>query len=140
MSRRGARRGFTVIEALAAGIILAGGSTIIALSVRQGLRAIGAARHYEVAAELLDQTLSRVDLIGPDAMLSAGPASGQFGPPYEQYAWTVQIEPLSTSHLYEVTARIDWSRASGGRGSVEAQTLMHDAPGSRVEGLEWTDL
>jgi type II secretory pathway pseudopilin PulG len=135
-----ARRGFTVVEALAAGVILSAGSVVIGLSVRQGLRALASARQQQTAAVLLDEVFSKVDLVGPEAMLAGGQAWGSFRPPNDGCTWSVGIEPLSTPNLYQVTVRVDWPRVDGSRGAVEAQTLMHDWPGSRPEGLEWDDL
>ena len=140
MRRRAGHRGFTVVETLVAGVILAAGAVVIGLSVRQGLRATELAGQYQAAAELLDQVMSKVDLIGPDAMLASGPAAGAFDAPNERFNWEVQVEVTDTTDLYQVTARIDWSRVDGSQAQVEAQTLMYDKPGSRPAGLEWDGL
>ena len=123
-----------------AGVILSAGSVVIGLSVRQGLRALASARQQQVAAALLDEVFSKVDLIGPEAMLATGRTSGSFRPPNDGCAWSVQVDPLATPNLYQVTVGVYWPRADGSTGSVEAQTLMHDSPGTRPEGLEWDDL
>jgi prepilin-type N-terminal cleavage/methylation domain-containing protein len=134
-------RGFTLVEVLAAGMILALSAAMIGLSVRQSLFSLNKARDYQQAAELLDRVMTKIDLIGPSVVSAEGPMTGQFDPPREKFEWESKIEPLaSESWLYEVTVRIAWIDPKGQRQSVEAQTLLFDPPREQTTGLSWEDV
>jgi type II secretory pathway pseudopilin PulG len=133
------RGGFTLAETVAAGTILALSAGLVGTSVSQALRAIQDARDFQQAARLLDQTLTRIDLIGPERLEREGPAQGRFAPPDERFTWEVQVHSRSQGHLYEVTVRVHWPTPQGSA-SAEAQTLLNDQPGSRNPGLDWSGL
>ena len=86
------RRGFTLVEALVAGMILALAGGVLSLTVRQGLRSLTAAMDYQQAAELLDRTLTKIDAIGPARLLAEGPAAGTFAAPHDRFAWKTTVD------------------------------------------------
>ena len=137
-SRRG-HDGFTLVEALSAGMILALAAGVLATAVSSGLRSLELARDFQRAAELVDRTLTKIDLLGPDRLQLEGPREGRFPPPDERFSWDTTIQTRAEGHLYEVTVRISWPAVSGHR-SVQAQTLLNDPPRSRDERLQWDDL
>ena len=137
--RRPHRGGFTLIEALLAGVILAIVGVAITGAATRAIYTAETARGYEHAAELLDRTMTRIDLIGPEQLLREGPTSGSFEPPYEAYRWEADIETLATGYLYEVTVRVSWP-STGGRRSARLSTRLNDEPGSRDASLRWGDL
>ena len=137
--RHGGRGGFTLVEALSAGIILALAAGVVGTAVSSGLRSLELARDWQRAAELLDQTLTKIDLVGPERLQLEGPDEGQFPPPDDRFSWETIIEARVEGHLYEVTVRISWQTVAGRR-SAEARTLLNDPPGSRDERLVWDDL
>jgi type II secretory pathway pseudopilin PulG len=136
----GRRGGFTLVEALAAGVILALSAVVLGIAVTQGMRSLELARDYQRAAELLDRTLTKVDLIGPARLLLEGPTRGAFEPPHDRFAWQLDISPRLEGYLYEVTVQITWSSPRGERRSTVAQTLLNDPPDSRPAELDWDDL
>ena len=133
------RKGFTVVEALAAGVILAISAAVIGTSVSQALASLQLARDYQLAAELLDATLTKIDLIGPVRLVWEGPTEGQFPPPLDRFTWQADIDARLEGSLYEVTVRILWQTATGQR-SVQAQTLLNDPLNSRKAELDWEHL
>ena len=134
------RRGFTLVETLVSGVILALSAVALGAVISQGMNSLTLARDYQQAAELLDQTLTKIDLIGPSTLLYEGPTADFFDPPYDRFAWQAQIESRTEGYLYEVTVRIVWITPVGTQRSVQAQTLLNDAPDSRPSGLDWYSL
>ena len=120
--RRSVRRrgGFTLIEVLIAGVILAiGMTTLLTLTSR----AIGLQRRGEqkiVAAALLDELLSSVLTEGPQDFLRLQSTSGPCDPPYEDWEFAVDIENAVGSDPYRVLATVT---APDGR-TYECGTLM----------------
>lgn len=120
--RRSVRRrgGFTLIEVLIAGVILAiGMTTLLTLTSR----AIGLQRRGEqkiVAAALLDELLGSVLTEGPQDFLRLQSTSGPCDPPYEDWEFAVDIENAVGSDPYRVLATVT---APDGR-TYECGTLM----------------
>ena len=137
--RANCRGGFTLIEALAAGLILSLTGMAIGGAVVQSMRSASLARDYDRAAELLDRALTRIDLIGPYRIYSEGPRDGQFEPPYEMFEWRAQIDPLLSGDLYDVEVEVTWHHGRGRR-TVKAHTRLNDPPKSRNSYLRWEDL
>jgi type II secretory pathway pseudopilin PulG len=132
-------RAFTVTEALAAGMILAISALIVGPSVSGALVGLEDARDLQRAAQLLDETLTRIDLIGPDRVAREGPLTGQFEPPDDRFTWQTEIEPTVPGNLYKVTVRVSWTGPRGPH-SAAVQTLLNDAAGSHDATLEWRNL
>lgn len=133
------RAGFTLIEGLLAGVVLALVGVVIAGSVSQSMRAGVISRDISRAAELLDVTMTKVDVIGPDRLLREGPMSGRFDPPDDRFAWTMTIESLVDANLYAVELTVTWPGAGGQRSAV-LSTRLNDPPGSRDPYLQWEAL
>ena len=136
---RAGRRGFTVVEALSAGMILAIAAAAIGGTVSRSLQSLEDARDYQRAAQLLDQVLTKIDLIGPARIETEGPAEGQFDAPNERFSWQAAIESLTQGHLYKVTVRVSWP-SRGGTCTAAAGTYLNDPPKSRDSSLEWSKL
>ena len=132
--------GFTLVEALVAGIILAASAAVLGLAVKQGARGRTAARDAQRVAELLDRVLTKIDVIGPARLGEQGPTEGTFASPNDRFSWTATMEPGLTGYLYTVTVRVSWRDAAGHEQSADAQTMLNDPPGSRSDLLEWDDL
>ena len=128
------------MEALAAGIILAVSGGVLGMAVTQGMRSLALARDYQEVTELLDETLTKIDMIGPASLLSAGPTEGRFGPPHERFAWSAEMVSGLEGHLYDVTVRITWQTPGGGQRSVEVQTFLNDYGDPDETGPGWNDL
>lgn len=137
--RRRHRAGFTVVEALVAGTVLAMSALVIGTATRQAMESLQAASDYQRAAELLDQTLTKIDLIGPDRLAMEGPTEGGFAFPNDRFSWTAEFSQRPEGHLYEVSVRIFWP-VGGGFRTIDAQTLLNDPLGSRRLELKWDEL
>ena len=133
------RRGFTLVEALTAGMILTISATVLGTATRVSMQSLQLARDYERATELLDRVLTKIDLIGPERMFTEGPTEGEFDGPNAKFRWEATIESRLGGHLYEVTARVLWP-TDGSERSVQAATLLNDPPDSRNPNLEWDQI
>ena len=132
--------GFTLAEAMLAGAVLAMAGFVLGLIVTRSMRSLTRARDTQQAAELLDRTLTRIDLIGPARLVAEGPTEGVFLPPHDRFAWRAEIAPRLEGNLYEVTVHVAWHTPGGQRRSARLQTLLNDPPGARPEELQWGDL
>ncbi|MCK4850066.1 MAG: prepilin-type N-terminal cleavage/methylation domain-containing protein [Phycisphaerae bacterium] len=133
--------GFTLVEVLVAGVILALSAGALGLTISQSMRSLALARDYQQAAELLDKTFTKIDLIGPALLHYEGPTEGIFDEArHERFAWQAKIDSRLEGNLYEVTVRILWETPSGKGRFIEAQTLLNDPPGSRPSELYWDEL
>ncbi|MAE65373.1 MAG: hypothetical protein CMJ18_13965 [Phycisphaeraceae bacterium] len=143
---RNARRAFTLVEALAAGMILAMGTVTIATGIGQSAKMRARAREVERAAEVLDLVMTRIDLIGPARLRIEGPVEGTFG---ARHRWSAEIEPRLEADLYEIHLEVRWDPPSGrdrddaapdAERAVRLHTLLNDPPNSRNPILQWEDL
>lgn len=123
-------------------MILALSAGALGLTISQSMHSLALARDYQRAAELLDRTFTKIDLIGPSRLLYAGPSEGLFDEPgHERFSWQAEIDDSRLEgHLYEVTVRIVWQTPSGKPRFIEAQTLLNDPPNSRSSELYWDEL
>lgn len=102
--------GFTVIEALAA-LLVIGAIGVSALGfVAQEMRSDERSDATLVAAALTEDLLFRAQFIGSDSLTANGsPSDGQFAAPLEKYHWHVEItQSLGDSMLLDVFARVSW--------------------------------
>jgi Tfp pilus assembly protein PilV len=106
--RRGsASSAFTLVEVLAAFVLL----IIVLPAVAQGIsictKATGAARRQVVAATLADGKLGEI-LAYPQT----GSQSGDFSPEYREYAWTASIV-MRDEYFQEAMVVVSWEDATG---------------------------
>ena len=137
MRRRHKIGGFTIVEALLAGVVLTLSASVLGLACSQAVRSLTSARDYQQAAELLDRTLTKVDMIGPTRLYDEGPNQGVFQTPHERFSWKVSVSPVGGGDLYEVTVNVMWPRPGGSVGSASATTLLNDPQGARAAFLSW---
>jgi hypothetical protein len=133
------RRGFTIVEALAAGVILTMSAMVVGSAVNRAMFSLRLAADTQRAAQLLDGTLTKIDMVGPDRLLTEGPMEGGFSGEDGRFRWEAEIESRLEGHLYDVTVRISWM-TDAGRRSVEAATRLNDPPNSRNAAVRWEDL
>ena len=133
------RRGFTVIEALAAGMLMAIFGAAIAVAVGQATAVARQAEDQRLAAQWLDEVLTRIDIIGPARMSLEGPFSGRLD---DRSSWTATFEPDAVHFdLYAVNVAVTYRSGPGGdTRTVRGYTLIQDPPGARTTPVFWDDL
>ena len=130
------RRGYTLIECLLAGMILAGFGAAMAAAIGQASVAQAKSNDYRIAAQWLDEAMTRIDLVGPRQLLYEGPTEGRFD---ERFTWAASVRSTATLDLYQVEVTIGWASAYGAR-SVEGHTLLYDPSDATTPRLRWDDL
>jgi len=100
------RKGYALVDAIVAGIILAIGlAAIISLSAR----ALALQRQGEVqlvAANLLDELLATVLMEGPTDFREMYDTFGRFGPPFDDYDFAILLEDRGRGSTFRVTASV----------------------------------
>jgi prepilin-type N-terminal cleavage/methylation domain-containing protein len=111
-------RGFTLIEVLAA-ILLIGIVVPVAMhGISGALGAADTAHHTAEAAELGEQQLNQ--MIADGTITTA--SSGDFGAAYPAYSWTMQTNQRDYG-VSELVMTITWN-ASGGQRSLKLSTML----------------
>jgi Tfp pilus assembly protein PilV len=117
-------KGFTLLEALLAGVILGlAVVTISGLSTRC-LAQTQVNREYAAAWHVLDRQLTAIDYAGINRFVQEGIKEGQikgFGP---TFYWKVQATPQKQGSLYLVEIKVSWTGLNG-RHEVSAETMLN---------------
>jgi type II secretory pathway pseudopilin PulG len=117
-----AERGFTIVEALVALVLLGAGLVPLLSSVTAGLRAEGELGATLNAIPLAEARMEELALLPVDSL--AGYLTvrrGQFAPPFEAYRWSALLRPSAESPaLVQAAVRLEWE---GGGYSLE--TFFH---------------
>ena len=130
--------GFTLIECLIAGVILASFAAAIAAGVAQSVEAGRRGEDRRLAAQWLDEVFTRVDVLGPDRILNEGPVQGELD---DRFSFELVVLPDEIQlDLYVVEATVFYPLPSGRTESVSAYTKLYDPAGSRESIVGWEDL
>ncbi len=137
-AKRCRAQGFTLLECLIAGVILAAFAAVIAANTGQSANAVQRSHDMRLAAQWLDEVLTRVDLIGPNRLAVEGPLQG---PLDDRFAYVLEITlDDSLVDLYQVTATVVYPTPNGTNRSVSARTRLYDPFASRPNTVNWEDL
>jgi len=132
-------RGFTLIETLVAGMILALAAAVMATALSHSYGSLSDARDERRAATLLNELLTKVDLVGASRIAAEGPHSGNFDGADERFSWSIDVSNRPQGHLYEVTATLTWMNGPQEK-SLSMHTYLNDPPNSHDATLKWRDL
>lgn len=139
-SRDSAHRnqGFTVVECLIAGVILAMFAAALAGTTAQSTRAATRAQDHRQAAEWLDTVLTRIDMIGPSRLSLEGPVQGSLD---DRFSWSVTIDNDAIyPDLYLISAVVSYNGNDGRPARVVGHTQLHDPIGRRSITANWEGL
>lgn len=115
-------RGFALVDALVAGILLAVGLAVVIGLTGRAVASQSEGRRFAEAARLADGVLNEVLAVGPEAYSSAFETRGRFEPPFAGYRYEVTLTPGEGGDPYLVTARIAW-RSGPSERDVVVETL-----------------
>jgi type II secretory pathway pseudopilin PulG len=125
--RRGVRRGVTVFEAAAA-MAMVGLVAIGALeAVGANMRAAERSRRAIVAASLAEQRMDWLDFLNETQLRSLPDSvkAGRFDAPLDEYRWTTETAPITTTPgVYDVRIRVTWPDS----GAFELRTYVYRRP------------
>lgn len=112
-------RGFTLIEALVALLMLSVGIVAVASSFSIASRAEARARRVAVACMLADQKMLELELVSAQQV---GESEGNFGPTFPGYWWKARVTPAQTPDLYVAELGVYWGGVREG-GQAPAQLV-----------------
>jgi len=124
-----ARRGVSLLEAIAALAIVGATSAGILATTGAGVRAAERARRAHEAAALAEETLSRIALAPDDALrvLPDSLGTGEYPAPFDEYAWRADVQPdAQLPGLFSVLVTVQWD---GGTQSIT--TALYRRPAVR---------
>jgi prepilin-type N-terminal cleavage/methylation domain-containing protein len=101
-------QGFTLVEVIAASVILSGAVMLVGSIGTQAMIGTALNRRYEMAASLIDKQLNLIDYLGIDAFIESGETEGDsedFGFPLH---WQVETEDQEIDSLYLVRITVSW--------------------------------
>ena len=107
VSRRQAK-GFTLVEVIAASVILCGAVRLVGRVGTQAMTGTKLNRRYEMACSLVERQLTLIDYVGIDAFIEGGQAEGQSDDLGYTFNWQVETEYLELDSLYSVTITVSW--------------------------------
>ncbi len=132
------RPGFTVVECLIAGVILALFAASLAAATAQSGRAAMRAQDHRQAAQWLDTVLTRIDMLGPYQLSVQGPVEG---PLDERFSWSAVItEDLELANLYRVSVTVSYRGRDERPGRIVGHTQFYDPAGMRTLEMPWEEL
>ena len=123
-----ARRGVSLLEAVAALAIVGATSASVLAVTGAGVRTAERARRALEATALAQEALARITLLS-EASLRALPDSvgaGTFATPFDEYAWQAAVRPDATiPGLYRVEVAVTWDG-----GTQPLNTALYRRPAS----------
>lgn len=115
------RAGFTLVEVLAALVLLAAILPVAMQGISLATRTTGAARDRMVAASLAETTLNEIVASGA---WKDGELSGDWGEEWPDYRWSSEVEDWGEDNLRRLEVHVYWDERQGRR-SVTLSTLVY---------------
>lgn len=106
------KSGFTLVEVIAASVILCGAVMIVGSIATRALIGTRLNRRYETAASLADKQLNMIDYVGIDTVSEVGQMEGDIEESGDTYHWQIETEYQGLDNLYLVMATITWVEAN----------------------------
>jgi type II secretory pathway pseudopilin PulG len=127
-----ARRGVSLLEAVAALAIVGATSASILATTGAGVRAAERARRAHEASALADETMARIALLSDEALrvLPDSLSGGTFAAPFDEYAWEASVQgDAQFAGLFTVLVSVQWE------GGVQSTTTaLYRRPVGRTGG------
>jgi prepilin-type N-terminal cleavage/methylation domain-containing protein len=118
------KRGFTLVEMIAASSILSGAVLILVAITTRSMTGTRLNRQYEVAASIIERQLSLLDYVGIDEFIELGRAEGDVEDIEPGYHWEATTEYQGIDSLYLVTITVTWLERNRPY-SVSVQTRLN---------------
>lgn len=106
--RRPSHRGFALVEAIVAAVVLGIALSIILGLASQAVSAQSRGEAMETAARLADEKLHLVLATGPEGYASVFDLRGACDPPFADRSFAVEIEPNGPGEAYDVRVTVSW--------------------------------
>ena len=118
------KRGFTLVEMIAASSILSGAVLVLVAITTRSMTDTRLNRQYEIAASIIEKQLSLLDYVGIDEFIELGRADGVVEDLEPGYHWEVTTEYQGIDSLYLVTITVTWIERNRPY-SVSVQTRLN---------------
>ena len=125
-------RGMTLVEVLAATVLLGVGVAGLMLSATLGVRNQQRTGHRTAALYLAQAKLAEIEATGPRIWSLSGQTQGSESIGEMSYEWSAMIELMGEGELYDVQVQVSWSGA-GDSGSTELETYLNDYRAAALE-------
>ena len=102
------RTAFTLVETIAASVILCMAVLTLGTISTRSLVSMSLDRQYEEAAALADKQLTYIDYVGIEDFIETGRRQGALKGFGRQYYWKAATAYEGTDDLYEVTVTVSW--------------------------------
>jgi type II secretory pathway pseudopilin PulG len=127
-----ARRGVSLLEAVAALAIVGATSASILATTGAGVRAAERAQRAHEASALADETMARIALLSDEALrvLPDSLSGGTFAAPFDEYGWQASVQGDGQyAGLFTVHVSVQWE------GGVHSTTsALYRRPAVRTNG------
>ncbi|MCK4958209.1 MAG: prepilin-type N-terminal cleavage/methylation domain-containing protein [Planctomycetes bacterium] len=125
MNNKLTRKGFSLIEMIAAAVLLSTGVVTICAVGTHSMTNIKLNRENELAWEVLDRQLTVIDYTGIEEFLEYGMTSGEVeSPDGGVHYWEMSAEEGYSGNLYNVAISVSWGPLEHRR-SVSAVTVLN---------------
>jgi len=127
INRQYSKRAFTLVEALVATIILAGGVVSVSALNSRCLRRTLLNQQLDRAWQLMDHQLTLIDAMGIETFIEQRINQGEMNDENLIYTWEVVIDVHEIEGLYPVTMTISWFRGDQPK-MITASTCFYSPP------------
>ena len=127
MVNRTVRAGFSLVEMVAAAVLLSGAVVTLCAISNKSLGGVKLNRENEMAWQLLDRQLTLIDYVGVEQFIEAGQSEGRFGDEEDGqtvYYWSSDITEGEADNIYRVDMVVYWT-AGIRAGKVSAATVFN---------------
>lgn len=122
--KRKHNKGFSLIEALVAAMILSASTITLGAICSKCIRNSVLSRQYYRAWELLDRQLMLIDYVGLDKFISNNKMRSVIQEENQNYIWEIQIEEYKIKGLYKVDITVKWP-ADSPKYTISAATMLN---------------
>lgn len=102
------QKGFTLVEVIAASVILSGAVMLVGSIGTQAMIGTRLNRHHEMAASLVERQLTLIDYMGIDTFMASGETEGDSQDMGYPFHWRVDTEDQEIDSLYLVRVTVSW--------------------------------
>lgn len=120
--RRRGRRGFTLIEVLAAILLISIVVPVAMTATSQVMKSADAARRRTEAAGLADSKLAELIATGD---WQTGALSGDFGEDHPTFVWTADAANWTEASMTELSVTVQWGGQNDPAASLSVSTLVY---------------
>lgn len=121
--------GFTLVETLAAAVILAASVVVLCSITTRCMNQTSLHEDYDQAWSVLDRQLKTLDVTGVNKLLLEGKMEGTYDSFGRPFGWKITISDTDTTGLYEVAVTVNWEHQRQPH-TIETTTWFYNDAGA----------